>query len=289
MKKYLTIIFSTAACLLAVFFLTAEAGKEKPELIFSHKLHVVENGMECSACHGSAETSVLGSDNLMPDMESCGTCHDVESPDNCGTCHSDVDNPRNVPRVAKYFPQFSHQQHIAQGLDCAECHSPVIQKEAIGEYILPAMESCQECHTEKRVKPKTHGPNYRHAHGDDSRVFAKTIRADQTCRACHSLQYCQTCHEGDNLDRTTHPLNYAFTHALEAQGKDNQCATCHIDRSFCIECHQQYFVLPHNHTAGWANRADGGRHVDAARSDLENCMSCHEQDAALVCQKCHAK
>ena len=93
----------------------AIAGKGKSELIFSHKFHVVENELECSSCHAEAESSMKGTDNLMPTMEWCGNCHDVESADDCNICHSDMDNPRNVPRVEDLWPDFSHQMHLEAG------------------------------------------------------------------------------------------------------------------------------------------------------------------------------
>ena len=83
------------------------------------------------------------------------------------------------------------------------------------------------------------------------------------------------------------PLNYQFTHALEAQGKESECSACHTERSFCIECHRDNNILPHNHTAGWINTIDGGRHKTEAEIDLESCMACHEQNADQICQPCH--
>ncbi|MCK5033768.1 MAG: hypothetical protein KAS18_09045, partial [Calditrichia bacterium] len=64
------------------------------ELKFSHKLHTIDEEQECSDCHESATNSLSGSDNLLPGMENCGDCHDIEDEKNCNMCHSDVDDPR---------------------------------------------------------------------------------------------------------------------------------------------------------------------------------------------------
>ena len=278
-------------CFFSAFYFIAGAGEEKSELKFSHKLHVVENEVECASCHAEAESSKSGADNLMPDMEVCGSCHDVESEESCAICHSDLENPRAVPRVQDN-KTFSHEQHLAAKLECKSCHKTVKEKEVVEPYILPALSECQQCHKLKRVKPTTHGPDYLHSHGDNMKSINTAMKADQKCSVCHyTATFCQNCHEGDNIDRTTHPLNYQLTHSLDARGKQNECAVCHMERSFCIECHRQSFVIPHNHTAGWTNLipGDGGRHRIEAQNDLENCLSCHENNAQEVCQRCHTK
>jgi hypothetical protein len=275
--------------------------EEPAELIFSHQYHLEEEELECSDCHGAVEESSSGLDNLLPAMEVCGDCHDVEEPDACGTCHSDVDNARIVPRVDAYSQPFSHERHLGSDLTCERCHADVMQKTTVEPLILPTMVACMDCHEDRgasqecavchlpgeRLTPLSHTPAFAHAHSDLARQAAVTMDADKTCQTCHDDNFCQDCHEGDNLDRFTHPLNFAFTHALEAQANETTCATCHTDTQFCIDCHRDNQVLPHTHTAGWTNRADGGRHRLEALSDLESCIACHEADADRVCQPCH--
>jgi hypothetical protein len=291
MKNHLKIILLIIAGCVILFSLTANASKEKSELKFSHKKHVIENELDCASCHTMAESSESGKDNLMPNMESCGSCHDLEATDKCGICHSDTENPRNVPRVENFLPGFSHKLHFTAEVKCNDCHSRIEKKEVVEPYLLPAMEACQQCHSDKKVKPNSHGPNYQHTHGDDAKSKSNPITASQSCNLCHSQRFCQYCHEGDNLDRVTHPLNYAFTHSLDAGGKERECAVCHTERAFCIECHAQNFVMPHNHVLGWAIPNVGGTHVSEAQNDLESCMSCHEANAEISCQKsgCHIK
>lgn len=291
MKNHLKIILAILAISLILFSLTANASKEKSELKFSHKKHVIDNEMECESCHSMAGTSQSGQDNLLPNMESCGSCHDVESTDKCGVCHSDTENPRSVPRIVNYQPGFSHKMHLDAQMICADCHAGIEKKEVVEPYLLPTLEACQQCHSDKKVKPASHGANYLHIHGDEARSKSNPVMNSQSCGVCHGQRFCQYCHEGDNLDRVTHPLNYGFTHSLDARGKERECATCHTDRNFCIECHAQNFIMPHNHGVGWAIPSIGGNHVAEAQNDLENCMSCHAANAEKNCQKsgCHLK
>ncbi len=142
-----------------------------------------------------------------------------------------------------------------------------------------------------KLKPISHTPNFTHTHGDMARLNVREMNADMDCATCHKPKFCQDCHEGDNLDRLTHPLNYEFTHSLDAQGKERECAVCHTERQFCVNCHIDNQVLPKNHTAGWVNRIpnDGGRHRVEALNDIEACMACHQQNADQICQACHGQ
>lgn len=282
--------------LLAGVFLYLTAlilAKDKNQLDFSHKIHVVEQEMECITCHEQAEVSETGRDDLLPSKMVCTNCHEEE----------EIGDPALLSRVEDYSVKFSHQMHLAAGLDCQSCHAGVEQKEIVGDYVLPRMTDCMSCHESRAVSvdcqtchlpdekllPASHTANFIHNHGDMARLGAVEMSANMDCATCHKQQFCQDCHEGDNLDRLTHPLNYEFTHALDAQGKERDCAVCHTERSFCIDCHSANQVMPHDHTVGWTNRFDGGRHRVAALNDMDACIACHEQNAQQICQPCHGK
>lgn len=292
MKKYM-IPLTIAGLLILYFGATSLYSDEKSGLEFSHKVHVVDNEVECITCHAQAEESESGKDDMLPSKAICNDCHEAD----------EVGNPEMLPRVDDYSAMFSHKQHLSSGLECETCHVSVAKAETAEEYVLPDMLDCMSCHTTKAVSnecstchlpsesllPVSHTPNFKHNHGDLARAQVKDISADMSCTTCHTQNFCQNCHEGDNLDRLTHPLNYETTHALEAQSRQKECSVCHMDRSFCIECHSERQVMPHNHTAGWVNnlRSDGGRHSSEALNDIESCIACHEQNAAQTCQPCH--
>lgn len=58
---------------------------------FSHKKH--EGNLECMDCHKSAQESEFSADNLLPEIEACGTCHqsqpkhDKAIETRCADCH----------------------------------------------------------------------------------------------------------------------------------------------------------------------------------------------------------
>jgi len=138
------------------------------------------------------------------------------------------------------------------------------------------------------LKPASHTINFAHSHADFAKNGVDEMSSGMSCNDCHQQSFCQECHEGENLDETTHPLNYAFTHALEAQSKEKDCNVCHQDQQFCNACHRDYQIYPHNHQqSGWAIAVGGGLHAVEASNDLESCISCHEVNAEEICQPCH--
>jgi hypothetical protein len=272
-----------------------------PEIIFSHRLHVVDEDLECSDCHDGASDSELGTDNLLPEKELCADCHEVEDEDECSMCHSNLSDPQLLPRIDDFSPIFSHKLHLESDLACESCHSETADAEFSGAGMLPGMVQCLDCHDqhavtsvectlchspEENLIPNNHSPDFIHAHSDLARTSTLTD-GDKTCQTCHDTNFCQDCHEGDNLDNVTHPLNFEFTHALEAQANERLCVSCHAEREYCVDCHNANQVLPYSHVPGFVNNADGGLHAFEASNDIESCMSCHNSNAEEICQQCH--
>ena len=270
-------------------------------LIFDHVLHVDENEMACDDCHGGVESSVTGLDNLLPDMDVCADCHDVDDDDECATCHTNADDPEGSVYITKYSQKFSHEKHLVGGFECQACHAAVLVETPTEESSLPTMLNCQDCHEMESaslecatchmpddvLKPASHVAGFLHTHSDMAQTDAHSDLNGLQCQSCHDDDFCQDCHEGDNVDRFTHPLNYEFTHALDARSQEKACISCHTDQTFCVDCHNDNQVLPLNHRPGWVNRVDGGLHRFEASSDLNNCIACHEDNADQICQPCH--
>lgn len=281
----------------------AIAQEQVSGLHFSHSLHVGENEIECTTCHESATTSLTGADNMLPEMETCGDCHEVDDDENCGQCHVSVDDPGVGVRITEYNTFFAHKKHVDKNIECITCHQKISKQEVTVPADLPKMGQCVDCHRKNTVstecetchgpgrapRPASHQQSFIRRHGLIAANGAVEPSTGQVCGNCHTNNFCQDCHEGENLEHRIHPQNFENTHALNAQLKERDCTTCHSDRSFCAECHSERHVMPHNHTAGWANNipGDGGRHKLAARHDLEYCMTCHQQNADQICATCH--
>lgn len=273
----------------------AHAAAAQPDRLKAmHAIHG-QNEVDCSTCHAGVETSQAGTDNLLPTMEACGTCHDVADTEKCGQCHTNVEAPAAAVRRVSVAQRFPHQTHVDAGVACADCHGDATH----GEPTAPQKAMCRTCHETasdygdcqvchaagEEMTPVSHVPGWVSMHGASARL-------DQaTCETCHTQKDCQDCHAGDNVRPRTHGLNFAFDHALEARSSELECASCHEDRNFCTSCHASERVLPQNHSASdWVLGValGGGRHAVEGRFDLESCVACHDGGvSAPVCANCH--
>lgn len=241
---------------------------------FSHRLHVVETGMECADCHAGADTTRTAGDFLLPQKAVCADCHEVEDEQQCSMCHTDAG------RLEKYaVPQrevrFNHQAHVVQGMDCLDCHAGVENAEMPSTAFLPAMASCSRCHNgvaqtdaceSCHTAVETLLP-LSHKQGDWVKAHKRQVRVasmDADCAVCHTDNFCQTCHADANVQFTrssmvrplgenrpapagsiklvkqrVHALNFLFFHGIDARGKRSDCYTCHQQQAFCADCHRQ--------------------------------------------------
>ena len=183
------------------------------ELIFSHQNHLVEEGLLCEDCHLDVGESTTGEDNLLPEMETCGFCHDIEDLDNCGMCHENADEPEELPRIDDYSPKFSHQRHMEEAdLECESCH-PGVEEQTIPEATdLPDMLDCMDCHEDERVEaecltchleterlvPTSHTADFMHGHGTLAQSEDLADDEHMTCATCHSEHWGM----GDALPRS---------------------------------------------------------------------------------------
>lgn len=249
---------------------------EKPLVKFNHKFHLTDVGLECAACHPSAQKSLSVADNLHPAHEQCQQCHQEKIDSTCGFCHLAPDNiaSRTVPARSLVF---AHQKHLVmKDVECKSCHDGIEESTTSGEQHLPAMEACatchnfikatnacEQCHTNlAQLLPKSHlRSDFRRFHGEESRLGAFSVE----CKTCHTETFCQECHgpvplqgfgtkdlNADPRPRTSpidrpaqttlqraHDLNYRLTHGIDAKARLADCATCHDTREFCVDCHEK--------------------------------------------------
>ncbi len=241
---------------------------------FSHKKHIVDNSVECTACHEAALTSKQASDNLLTTQATCGTCHDIQDTTQCSKCHFENATPigfENPPRDIL----FNHELHVSgQKLECTTCHTGLESTDYGTAANMPTMKTCNTCHNNLKVsntcetchrnfammKPPDHRQSgFVRMHRNETRLGALTVE----CATCHAETFCQECHQGAGLkafterDRTTdagpkrstqdspnqtvlqnvHGLNYRFTHGIDAKSRQTECASCHDAETFCAECH----------------------------------------------------
>ncbi len=267
-------------------------------IIFDHKKHVKEFGLDCSHCHAAAE-SEKSSDLILPKEEVCLGCHNGQvASKECSVCHRDVKDIKTYPPLERKII-FSHKAHLERKLDCLTCHPGSDAKAVLTAEQMPEMQNCFTCHDgssvesecelchadAKTVRRLVHPAGYLHSHKLLAGLEATA------CAACHRQEeFCLSCHRGDNLLGSTHPVNYLFSHPLDVHSKKMQCQSCHEIESFCVSCHRGEAAVqpPLSHLAtNWiTNNGTLSRHAVEARRDIEYCLSCHEMEES-ICAECH--
>lgn len=252
------------------------------ELIYSHKYHLENAKMECTACHQKFDQVDYSheTDKGMPEMELCFGCHN----DGMGSVKSE-------------FKEIN-KSGLAASKNCELCHSDLTS-----------------------IKPKNHNiSGFAKLHGNFSRTNAfdsncETCHTESYCQTCHSgspLLAIKDAASNKISDRSTkigvgadaknltlqnvHSLNYLFTHGFEARTKKTECYTCHDQQTFCNDCHSGagdgFRRKPVWHTpVGFTTigrGTGGGTHAIYAKREIETCASCHDtQGGDPVCIMCH--
>lgn len=239
----------------------------KSELMFNHKFHTQEQGMECESCHQGFDEVDYGfqAAQANPPMENCYECHDNESvaSNACESCH--VSTANLIPKDHQTANFFTNHKWTAMDEEenCQMCHDDTF---------------CEDCH-----------------------VATVGITEDNTSRDFYAPYVPHNYTDGtkqQQLNRV-HDLNYRYTHGMDAKGKTSECQTCHQTETFCAECHSagggDYAlggVVPVSHTqpnfSTFGVGSGGGEHAELAKRDIESCAACHDtQGSDPVCITCH--
>ena len=139
------------------------------QVIFEHRTHTDDIGLECSACHGElfamqrgvAERSGKLTMASLADGLFCGACHDGKtafaSNSNCVACHEIPEDPIVWTKPVKAVV-FYHKAHTEDfGLECDSCHDEAFSM---------------------KVGAAENSPNF-------------------TMKALYEGKYCGTCHDGE--------------------------------------------------------------------------------------------
>jgi len=143
---------------------------------FNHKLHL-EKGITCNNCHNklfdlsSRKAPRMTMDGMFKG-EGCGSCHNGKgafSAMECGYCHYGSKSGGDLTYKMEGFGpvKFSHDNHLAMGLDCNGCHTKLFGfKKTSGKMTMDMINGgkyCGSCH-------------------DGKKAFSA-----ETCDGCHSM------------------------------------------------------------------------------------------------------
>lgn len=121
---------------------------EQP-IAFSHRVHVIDDGIDCAYCHSAARRSRFAG---IPSVERCMGCHRIVLPE-----HPEVEKlarswqyraPIRWVKVYSVpgFVRFSHEPHVRAHVACGRCHGAVESMDVVARTTSLQMGWCIECH-----------------------------------------------------------------------------------------------------------------------------------------------
>ncbi len=163
---------------------------------FSHRHHVLDDGIDCRYCHTSVETSAFAG---IPPTKTCMNCHSqifntapILEPVRASFRN---DTPLRWVRVHDLpdFVYFNHSIHVKKGMGCETCHGRVDQMPLMLQQSSLQMEWCLDCHRapEKYVRPRSeittmgYRPPVPQAELGPQLVQEYGIKSLTSCSTCH--------------------------------------------------------------------------------------------------------
>ncbi len=259
----------------------------KKVIKFNHEFHLTEAGAECKDCHQKAPKSVKSSDNLLPKMEYCGSCHDIEDDKNCGWCHYEDVYKELEPTSPEVT--FSHKYHLeVKKKNCTDCHKGLDKVKYAGDSPngFPDMEDCYGCHNNTNannncevchadlysLKPDDHlSSNFLNEH---KIVFNPlTGKNNDNCMMCHTDNFCQVCHTPVKYSGKNTKNNFYAPYYTKVSGtRTDRTALQNL-----TTVHDMNYLYTHGLDAGHK-----GFECKTCHDPVEFCASCHQDGGNTV-------
>ena len=168
---------------------------EQP-VMFDHRHHVRDDGIDCKYCHVAVETSPYAG---VPATEVCMNCH--------GQIWSDAPLLSAVRK--SYFTGepirwwrvnalpdhvfFNHAVHVNRGIGCVSCHGRVDLMSAVYQAQPLTMRWCLDCHRhpEAHLRPQSEITNLEWVPDEPQEVLGARIKEE---RHVDPPTYCSGCH-----------------------------------------------------------------------------------------------
>jgi hypothetical protein len=163
---------------------------------FSHRHHVLDDGIDCRYCHTSVETSPFAG---IPPTKTCMNCHSqiwATAPilEPVRASFRD-DTPIRWIRVHDLpdFVYFNHSVHVKKGMGCETCHGRIDEMPLTLQQNTLQMDWCLNCHRnpENYVRPRSeiytmgYRPPVPQSVLGPQLVKEYGIRGNTSCSTCH--------------------------------------------------------------------------------------------------------
>ena len=166
---------------------------------FSHKHHVLDDGIECRYCHNSVDKSAYAG---VPATEVCMSCHSQiwsNSP-----LLEPVRESFRSGRPIKWarvhdlpdFVYFNHSVHVKKGIGCVSCHGRVDQMPITYKENDLTMRWCLNCHRnpEAFIRPREHVYDLAWTPKNATEASGKALVEKYHLLNKFQMTNCSTCH-----------------------------------------------------------------------------------------------
>jgi hypothetical protein len=129
-------------------------GSDRQPMAFGHDLHAGRLSIDCRYCHRAAESSTVAG---VPSLHLCMGCHrnlSTQSPSMAVLLdHWNRREPIRWVRLQQLpdFVYFTHERHLAHGLECTTCHGQVQQMSTTPRAPSLEMGWCLACHEQRNA------------------------------------------------------------------------------------------------------------------------------------------
>lgn len=176
---------------------TTDVGYEPTQpVLYSHRLHVGELGLDCRYCHNTVE---VAGHAAIPPTQTCMNCHSQirrESDTLLPVLESyTTGEPIRWVRVHDLpdYAYFDHSAHVTRGIGCVSCHGRVDRMDEIGQVETLSMGWCLDCHRnpEPHLRPKEFVTSMDWVPEEDPEVLGRRLREEYDINPSTD---CSTCH-----------------------------------------------------------------------------------------------
>jgi len=174
-------------------------------VLFSHKLHAGELGVDCRYCHSTVEKAEFAA---LPSTATCMGCHNkvkTQSP-RIEPVKTSYENNTPIPWVGinalPRYAHFPHNSHVNIGVGCVSCHGRIDEMEVVYQAKPMSMGQCLDCHRnpEPHLIPPNEVTNMVYSNTVEKKTHQNTLSEtdEQVLPSNHvSIQpptYCSACH-----------------------------------------------------------------------------------------------
>ncbi|HEX6201521.1 MAG TPA: cytochrome c3 family protein [Thermoanaerobaculia bacterium] len=165
-------------------------------VVYSHKLHAGELGIDCRYCHSTVERAPVA---IVPATSTCMNCHQLVGRDLASVepLRRSIADSRPLRWVRVHdlpdYVRFDHSLHLAAGVGCSSCHGDVAAMDVVTLTESLSMGWCLECHRDPdlHLRPADELTDTAWQPGPDQLEFARQLRAARPiappvdCTGCH--------------------------------------------------------------------------------------------------------